>query len=134
VPFFDLRLGRTSFAHCSHYDKRAPKIQPVWGAHDYWYSEIYSYGNPSYYQAFVLTASNAAGDFNVGFEHMTDELRERLGSEDPQETLNPAEEGDLARFREESIVTTYTVIGGKLPEDHFPSTFGPNWNVVRTIP
>lgn len=134
-PFLDIQLGKTPFASCSRQKDEPDKLKVAIGAHDYWYSELYSWGNPSNYQAFVLTASNAAGDFPTGSFTGLGGVPERWP--DPDDPLESADFGEfegLPDFRERTVITTYTVIGMGLPEDYFPSTFGPNHNIVRTIP
>ena len=56
------------------------------------------------------------------------------GGGGPGDSASPSSElTAFLRFREHTAITTYTVVGG-LPMEHFPTTFGPHEDRVRTLP
>jgi hypothetical protein len=134
----EVRLGRTKFADAVNLDDLGPtfRVKATFGAHAYSYSEFHYFGNPGYYQTFVLTSSNAAPPFGP-YPPMA-ELVEEIGEEWPdRDDPSPAAYKDLKvlpRLREETAVTTYTVINLRLWEENYPSGFGPHGDEVRTLP
>jgi len=142
VPLLRVTLGRSRFADGDSKDPdrfAGPHLRLQLGAHNWTYSEYRSFGNPGYYQTFVLTASDVAARLAVGQFH--DVQREIGGNEwpDPDPTKyagQPTWEEMPAtqEFRRSTVITTYTVIGMQMWEQNYPATFGPQLSVVRTLP
>jgi hypothetical protein len=136
-----VRLGHTSFADLDSPDRESfspPHFRIMMGAHNHAYSEIVYKGNPGYYQTFVWTASDAArqGRFGKGMlvaqEIEGDEWPKPDGGGDEPEWSDMRE---TQRFRRETVITTYTVIGVSLGLENYPiDRFGPHENLVRTLP
>ena len=133
-PFYRVRLGRTRFSDLT---ARQPRVRAEVGARTFSYTELYYFGNPGYYQHFGFTASSAAYFAKIGpirevVEAIGRDWTGGVADERGQERLHNL--GLLNRFRRETRVTTFTVIGPHLqPEDH-PVTFGPHGDDVRTLP
>jgi hypothetical protein len=137
----DVRLGRTTFADLDSPDPDTfspPHFRISMGAHNHAYSEMTYKGNPGYYQTFVWTASDAArqGRFGRGMA-----VAEEIGGSewpDPEsDSVKPQWSSlvETQRFRRETVITTYTVIGASLWIKNYPlDRFGPHENVVRTLP
>jgi len=132
---FRVRLGRTRFGEFDH-----PEFIRHWvGARVAAYSEGHWWGNAGLYQYYVFTASP------VGFPLPSGrllEVAESLGHRDypyadyPDPSKSPLLDDTswLAEFRNDSAITTYTVIGRYLSPDHFPQTsYGPHIDDVRTL-
>jgi hypothetical protein len=104
----------------------------------YSYSEVHYFGNPGYYQHFVFTASVAAHQGPIGpiyeLAEMYPEGRLMGGLSDPDYEFPEEAKAVLGRIRRETVVTTYTVIGGFLMPENFPAGFGPHGDEVRTLP
>ncbi len=136
-PHFTLREGQTRFAELAPDGGVPQAIRVSRGARTYAYSEIYYFGNPGYYQHFVFTASGAAGRFPTGrIGEVWDETGERWPDDPYQvEASAPFEQlKAVAEFREQTVVTTYTVVSIDLPLEFYPSEFGPFEDWVRTLP
>jgi hypothetical protein len=136
-----VKLGRTSFADLDSPDPESfspPHFRIMMGAHNHAYSEMVYKGNPGYYQTFVWTASDAArqGRFGKGMAV----VQEIKGDEWPMPEGDGAEPDwsnmpETQRFRHETVITTYTVIGVSLGLENYPiDRFGPHENIVRTVP
>jgi hypothetical protein len=138
-PLFRVRLGRTRFADLDNGPDAfaGPHFNVGVGARSYSYSEFHYFGNPGHYQTFVFTASSAAGSAPIG-EPL--KIREEVGGDewpDPEREYDERSWEDLPltqRFRRETAITTYTVIGPELWERNYPSSFGPHGDEVRTLP
>lgn len=140
-PLLRVQLRRTRFADLDATDPdhyAPPHFKVVAGARPFWYSEFHSFGNPGDYQTYVVTASYAAGRAPVGQAwSVQEEIGERREWPDPNEDEIEPDWEDMPvtqRFRRESVITTYTVIGPRLWEVNYPSTFGPHGDEVRTLP
>jgi hypothetical protein len=135
-----VKLGRTTFADLDSLEPdsfSSPHFRIMMGAHNHAYSEIVYKGNPGYYQTFVWTASDAArqGRFGSGMAV----VQEIEGDEwpNPKKVTEPEWSSmfETQRFRRETVITTYTVIGVSLGPENYPiDRFGPHENLVRTIP
>ena len=135
-----VKLGRTTFADLdpSNPDEfNGPHLRVNMGAHNYAYSEIEYKGNPGYYQSFAWTASDAArqGRFGLGMS-----VQQEVGGdewpnqEDPSAGPDWQTMDDTQRFRRETVITTYTVIGPSLWLENYPlERFGPWVDEVRTL-
>ena len=129
-PLIRVCLGKTRFSGLG----RPANLRVAVGARAASYSEAHYYGNPGYYQTFVLTASTAGVPPPAG---PLLEVEQSLGngSWDQVAPGPDLEEVDgLPEARRLSVVTTYTVIGPNVPFAHFPTTFGPHGDEVRTLP
>jgi hypothetical protein len=136
-----VKLGRTSFSDLDSVAPESfspPHFRIMMGAHNHAYSEMVYKGNPGYYQTFVWTASDAArqGRFGKGMavaqEIKNDEWPKPDGGGTEPEWSNMPE---TQRFRRETVITTYTVIGVSLGLENYPiDRFGPHENLVRTLP
>jgi hypothetical protein len=135
-PQVRVRLGHTRFSDFGdeeRYDFAGPRFRISVGAHNYAYSESTSPGNPGDYQTFVFTASDVApGPFGDGTSVRADLAGEEWPSADDGRAWN--EMSEARRFRRETVVTTYTVIGMELWEENFPASFAPPVTIVRTLP
>jgi hypothetical protein len=141
-PLVDIRLGRTTFADLDSADPDTfapPHFKVAVGAHNHFYSEFAYFGNPGHYQSFAWTASDAARQGRHG--DLMKMRQEIDGEEWPDPDATPGEEPEwddmkaAQRFRQETVITTYTVIAGSLWLRNYPlSRFGPNENYVRTLP
>ncbi len=137
-PVVHLKLGKSTFADVVEEPSAlfgwAFRIQI--GAHNHAYSERTYLGNPGNYQTFVWTASDAARHGKFAFNRA---VRQEIGSDEwpapateslPWETL-----AETKRFREETVITTYTVIHPGLALVNYPvERFGPHENDVRLLP
>lgn len=139
TPLFKIRLGRTRFADLDPNDPddfAGPHFKVAAGARSFAYSELHYFGNPGLYQTFVFTASSAAWDAPAGLAFRV--VEEIHGEEEwPSPETNDLSWEDMPatqRFRRETVITTYTVIGGDLWERNYPSSFGPHGDEVRTLP
>lgn len=132
---FRVRLGHTRFADIDTDRETAPRFKVDLGARLFSYSEFHYFGNPGYYQDFVFTASSAAASAPIGEVQRV--IQEIQGNEWPAPDRNQIEWADMPetqRFRDDTVVTTYTVIGPELWETNYPSRFGPHGDEVRTLP
>jgi hypothetical protein len=139
-PVVRVTLGRTTFADLdpSNPDEfNGPHLRINMGAHNHAYSEIEYKGNPGYYQSFVWTASDAArqGRFGLGMS-----VQQEVGGDEwpNQDDASTGPEWqtmrDTQRFRRETVITTYTVIGPRLWLENYPlDRFGPWVDEVRTL-
>jgi hypothetical protein len=141
-PLVRVTLGRTVFADLDSTDPdqfAGPHFRIQMGAHNHAYSEFRYFGNPGLYQSFVWTASDAArqGKFGRGLA-----VRQEIDSDEWPDPRTPAPQPswqhmpETQRFRQESQITTYTVVSQRLwVEENYPlERFGPHENDVRTVP
>lgn len=136
--FFKVTLGKTHFDRLRT-DPSKPRRRIEVGARTYFYTELFSYGNPGHYQSFGFTASVAAIQAPIG---PVAEVAQALGrgwitgfaeaDEEPQN--DPEGLPILRRFRRETPITTFTVVGPSLWPEDYPSTVGPHGDEVRTLP
>ncbi|MDQ6803880.1 MAG: hypothetical protein M3065_02680, partial [Actinomycetota bacterium] len=139
VPSVSVALGRSTFASLDPTDPdrfAGPHYKVSVGAHNWTYSEFHPLGNPGYYQTVVLTASDVAAQAPYGNAWNVQE--ELGGSEwpDPTRSEDQPRWGDLSaahQFRQETVITTYTVVRDLSLED-YPASFGPQLHIVRTLP
>jgi hypothetical protein len=140
---FHVRLGKSLFSALEDPNPLGakPVIKFSMWARGFSYSELHYGGNPGGYQTFVFTASSTAGPAAVGdLGPVNDEigiLASAGGAWPPEGTDTseglPALPIAVRRFREETAITTYTVIGKDLTFN-YPATFGPQGDEVRTLP
>lgn len=137
-----VKLGRTRFEALGH-----PQQAAAWmGAHNMHYFESCYLGNPGYYQTFVFSIND--GGYRP-FEHWDQHLNTfyiGFASNDGENAL-PAEESGpqmpdwYSRFRRHARINTYTVMTLTLedypsfepPPKVYPTNFGPNSGITRTI-
>jgi hypothetical protein len=123
--YFKVKLGHTRFADLP--SGSSPKRKAESGARTYSYTEAYWYGNPGNYQHYCFTASSATYQARVGpIGDVVEEIgRDWIGGpgEEPSE---PDPQSALYRFRRETPITTYTVIGPGLNPETYPAGFGPH--------
>ncbi len=139
-PLVKVTLGKTTFADLDPDDPDAfagPRLRLKLGAHNFAYSEITYMGNPGFYQSFAWTSSDASehaakwGD-TVG---LYDEIG--TGHDEWPYAGGPdwADMPRMQRFRRETAITTFTVIGTGLSVENYPlNRFGPWSEEVRTVP
>jgi hypothetical protein len=136
-PLFSVKLGHTRFGVLRDRDpNHRPQIKATSGARTYSYTEALYLGNPGYYQHYCFTASSAAHLGPIGpIMEVTKLLGHDwvggIGDEDPERLQgHPV----LNRFRAQTPITTYTVLGPHLRPESYPTTFGPHGDEVRTLP
>jgi hypothetical protein len=141
-PLFSVRLGKTRL---SAIEDPPTKVWAYLGNHNWSYSEAHYYGNPGYYQTFVLTSSNGGVNpptamdklFPQGFGSYGGELRWGFQTDDP--TFNfKGSYGDIIgidEFRRRSAANSYTVIGVGFRFEDFArlTTFGPHPQTLRMV-
>lgn len=137
-----LCLGRSTFASLDPKDPKdfaGPHYKVSVGAHNWTYSEPHYLGNPGGYQSVIFTASDVAGHAPFGNPwRVQEELRGSSEWPDPDPVVygkQPSWDAlpEAQRFRRGTVITTYTV-ARDLSFGGFPSTFGPQLNMVRTLP
>ncbi len=139
-PLVHIKLGRTAFAELDSHDPdyfAPPHFKIAIGAHNHVYSEFAYFGNPGHYQSFAWTASDAArqGRFGDGMA-----VRNEVGGDEWPDSGTPGQPewpgmAETQRFRRETVITTYTVLSGRLWLRNYPlSRFGVHENDVRTLP
>ena len=135
-PVVKVKLGKTTFADLD----RDPSVMTGWlfrigiGAHSHFYSEKTYLGNPGYYQFFVWTASDAARQGAFAFKRS---VHQEIGGDEWPSPDGPSWEDmpDTRRFREETEITTYTVIHPTLLIENYPrERFGPHEDEIRLLP
>ena len=141
---FRIRLGKTRLATLRDPPPMpGPIVKFALFARGFAYSELHYGANPGGYQTFVFTASSTAGPAVTGnVATVNGEIgvsTDAAGEWPPAGTdltdglpeLPPG----LRRFRDETAITTYTVIGKDLSfTGNYPATFGPQGDEVRTLP
>jgi len=134
-PFFRVTLGRTRFDRLSVKALR-PRRKIEGGARLYMYTELFSYGNPGHYQSFGFTSSSAASQGQLGeFVDVIQALGPGWTDRAKSAELGELEDHPLLkRFRRETVITTYTVLGPTMWAENYPTTFGPHGDEVRTLP
>lgn len=128
-PYFQLSLGHTRFADLGL--EGQPQRRAALGAHDYGYTERYYLANPGHYQTFAFTASNAGYVAPLGSISEVADAIPGLGWTDRFAEEDIGELEAVGKFRRETAITTYTIM---LEFQNFPAKFGPNHNLVRTLP
>jgi hypothetical protein len=141
-PLVDIKLGRTTFAQLDSKDPEhfsPPHFRIAVGAHNHFYSEFAHFGNPGHYQWFVWSSTDAARQGRLGPIYAA--RQEIDGGEWPDPDKDTAQEPDWSempetqRFRQDTVITTYTAVSGALWEENYPlPRFGPHENDVRTLP
>ena len=133
-PLFSVALGHTRFDGLTEWP-HPDRIVAWLGARAGAYSEEYYFGNPGYYQTYVFTASSA-GQGPIGPLHDLWADVEFTGDfRWPGSDARDFE--DLERvhtFRNQTAVTTYTVIGSGLLAADYPTTYGPHGDEIRKVP
>jgi hypothetical protein len=141
-PLFSVRLGKTRL---SAVEDQATKIWAYLGNHNWSYSEAHYYGNPGYYQTFVLTSSNGGVNpptamdklFPEGFGSYSGELHWGFETDDPKLNFHGAfaDINGIEEFRRRSAVNTYSVIGTGFRFEDFArlTTFGPHPQTLRMV-
>lgn len=135
-PAFRVTLGRTRFDEVM-LDRTwsRPARRMTRGARVFAYTEVYYLGNPGYYQHYGFTASSAVqaqvGPVGKVADEVGYEWHDQLGSE---ESVSGEYSEALRRFRRETVVTTYTVLGPHLSPENYPTQFGPHGDEVRVLP
>lgn len=131
--FHEATLGQTKFASLG--SSWTPQIKASCGARSYSYTEAFYYGNPGYYQHYAFTASSAVRGDVGSIADLSQALgRQWVGGFDGHEGDRLAASDLVARFRSETTITTFTVIGVGLNPTDFPTTFGPHGDEVRVVP
>jgi hypothetical protein len=142
VPLVSVVLGHSTFASLDPRDPAqfaGPHYKVSSGAHNWTYSEFHYLGNPGSYQSVVLTASDVAVHAAHGDAwKVQQELDGRQEWPDPVPTQYADQPAwgalsEAQRFRRETVITTYTV-AHNLPLGDPAFTFGPQVNMVRTLP
>lgn len=150
-PVVSLKLGKTRLGDLDSDDPdhwAPPHFIARAGARWSSYSEFHYYGNPGHYQWYVFSSGSNAPGKSGGYIHRIGEQAgfsewpypERWDPEDPLAAPPPTAEPEwedipeAARFRRDTVITSYTVIGPSLWPVNYPSTFGPHGDEVRTLP
>jgi hypothetical protein len=136
----DVILGRTTYAELP--DAMVTGIEAWYGARKHFYAEAYYFGNPGYYQHWVV-ASNPAGPPGIG---PIGDLIEALGGKAGAFIVGSLSDGGhwlpdelpddwkcrpgVARFRESTRINTLSVSG---PHRAPGSTPGPDVDHVRIL-
>jgi hypothetical protein len=114
-PQTEVTLCKTRFAALE-----TPQAAAGWvGAHNWHYFEAFSYGNPGNYQTFVYSI-NDAGPL-VGHPRMADMNDFATGY--PEAGAN-RDLNELAEFRRNARINTYSVVGPDFVVDDYPSSEG----------
>lgn len=134
-PAFLVVLGQTKFDGVFRDRDWRPRRRATLGARTWAYTELYYLGNPGYYQHYGFTSSSAVAAPIGRLEAVQREIgHEWVGGVGDAEALGNEQAKVLDRFRRETVVTTYTVIGPHFNPDDYPATFGPHGDEVRVLP
>lgn len=123
-----VELGKTRFVDLGKPNEIISRL----GAHDFYYSERYYYGNPGFYQTYYFTQNEMGYIRNIApqdFNLEVDDLGEK--KEDIKST-----DKDVSDFRKNFIINTYTITAPLVDFDSeiFKNLqFGPNKYQVRVI-
>jgi hypothetical protein len=134
-PFFDIHLNKSRFEQLPE----PGRVVAFLGARRAGYMEGHWFGNPGHHQWYAFAMNDAApssggapgvgtifevgrgaGEVKWGFDPVSDPTFEKVPG--------------VAAFRSRATINTYTVIGGWLSIDDYPTTYGPDADRVRTIP
>ncbi len=127
-----VKLGITKFSELNKLDTKPGDIFTYLGAHTFYYSEEYYFGNPGNYQTFYFTLNQSG---YMGIEYESDKFFEYppyLG--DKEVSINDPE---IKQFRENAIINTYTVSStSELFHRDFIGSLecGPHYHTVRVLP
>lgn len=126
-------LGKTKFIDLGEPDKIISRL----GVHDFYYSESYYYGNPGFYQTYYFTQNEMGyiNKINTDSQNFHDFDFERDDMGKIKDDMKSSDD-DIAYFRENSVVNTFTVAAPliSLNSDLSESIqFGPDKYMVRVI-
>lgn len=129
LRLFRIRLGKSTFSEIGEPTQAYASL----GAHRYAYVEAHWFGNPTAYQHYVFSSNDSGAGawpkLHILFPEGTGSLRWPASAGE-----GPVDDNALARFRRESVMNTYTVIGPRFQLDDYPLSFGPEIDLVRTLP
>ena len=119
-----IMLGKTKFFEIGNPEKITSYI----GAHDFYYSEEYYFGNPGNYQSYIFSL-NEAGYLGIEYEN------DKNFYAPPYTNNNTITNEEIRWFRNNAIINTYTItapfIGLNNTLDGLE--FGPGYNQVRIL-
>lgn len=133
-PLLVVKLNRTTFGKVvDREDRDEPEYLRVpfvatTGARTWQFTDSYYLGNPGHYLTYVFTASSAVELRRLEFDALSTACRGLIDDEWP-----PARRAALKRFRDETRISTYTVIGPELTDDRYDWHFGPHGDEVRLL-
>lgn len=134
-PNMRVKLNKTKFAEALEErpepDDFSVRVQAWIGARSFVYSEPHYFGNPGYYQTFVLTHNDLAPVGRLRHEELaalinasqTDQFDDGTASQTPE----------ARSFRRHTPVTAFTVLGPHLDVDDYHWKFGPHGDEVRML-
>lgn len=110
-------LGKSRFSDLDQLDTEPECVVCTVGAHDYYYSEKYYFGNPGHYQSYCFSLIQAG---------YVDQVCPMVEAKDLR-VNHPA----IQTFRQKGSINTFTITTPRWAEELNEAVFGPNYNQVR---
>jgi hypothetical protein len=130
TPLFRVRLGRTHFAGIGE----PSGVFASLGFRRFAYAEAHWFGNPGSYQYYVFSFNDAGAppwpDSRLIFPEGGGVFRVGVWADaGTTESLDTIKD-----FRNRTAPNTYTVIGPRFQLEDYPTSFGPDYDEIRTLP
>lgn len=128
---YDITLGENRFIELDEFDQEPEWVRSFLGAHNFYYSEEYYFGNPGYYQTYIFALAGA------GFLGLDSDSNTDLVVPPGRRNVDSAnlDDPDVNEFRNKALINTYVVTSPLLGSRYeFNGTqFGPDDIQVRVL-